>query len=169
MDKILDRIVNLAIITVSIVFVGVVVNKYLIANKSSPPLAAEIPIGKQIDLPGVNWESNRNTVVVALRKGCPYCDESAPFYQRLNSEIFGRKNVSILAVLPDTVENSREHLKKLNIPFGEVREARLKSVKVSATPTLLLVDKTGAIVAGWVGKLSHDEENKVLETLARLN
>ncbi|MGH9800030.1 MAG: peroxiredoxin family protein [Blastocatellia bacterium] len=168
MDKILDRAVSIAIIIASIVFVGVVAHKYLIAYKGSSASAAEVPLGKKLDLPDVNWEANGHTVVVAIRKGCPYCDESAPFYQRLNSEISRQKNVAIVAVLPDAIENSREHLKKLGVPFSEVREARLRSVNVSATPTLLLLDKTGVVVGGWIGKLSKAEEDKVLEVLARL-
>lgn len=74
-----------------------------------------------------------------------------------------------MAVLPDTVENSREHLKKLELPIEDVREARLKSVKISATPALFVVDKTGTVVAGWIGKLSPDEESEVLEALVQLS
>ena len=169
MDKILNRTVNVAIIIVSIVFAGVVIHRYLVTNNAYPALAAEIPVGKKLDLPGTNWEANGHTVVVALRKGCRFCDESASFYQRLNRDISGRKDISIIAVLPDTVENSREHLNKLEVPFSEIKEAHLKSVKVSATPALLLVDKTGTVIAGWIGKLSSEKEQEVIETFVRLS
>ncbi len=169
MDKILDRAVSIAIIIVSIVFVGVVIHKYLIADKGSSASAAEVPLGKKLDLPDVNWEANGHTVVVALQKGCHFCSESAPFYQKLNQEMSGKQNVSIVAVLPDTVENSREHLKKLDVSFNEIKQARLKSVLVSATPALLVADKTGTVIAGWVGKLSSDKEGEVIETIIRLS
>lgn len=169
MDKILDRAVSLAIIIVSIVFVVVVIHKYLIADKGTSALAAEVPLGKKLDLPGVNWEANGHTVVVALQKGCHFCNESAPFYQKLNHEMSGKQNMSIVAVLPDTVENSRDHLKKFEVSFGEIKQARLKSVLVSATPTLFVTDKTGAVIAGWIGKLSPEKEAEVLQTLAQLS
>lgn len=168
MDRVLDRTVSFAIVVVSIVFVGVVTHRYLLTSKISPALAAEVPIGEKLDLPGTSWEANGHTVVVALRKGCRFCDESAPFYRRLNKEISDRQNISIIAVMPDTVENSREHLKNLEVPFSDIKEARLKSVRVSATPTLLIVDKTGIVIAGWIGRLSLENEQEVIETLIRL-
>ncbi|MDX2041862.1 MAG: thioredoxin-like domain-containing protein [Acidobacteriota bacterium] len=169
MDKILDRAVSLAIIIVSIVFVGVVIHKYLIADKGSSASAAEVPLGKKLDLPDIDWEANGHTLVVALQKGCHFCNESAPFYQKLNKEMSGRQNVSIVAVLPDSVENSREHLKKLEVPFNDIRQARLKSARVSGTPTLLVADKTGTVISGWIGKLSSDKEGEVIETIIRLS
>jgi len=169
LDKVLDRSVSIAIIIASVVFVGVVAHKYLIANKRSSALSAEVPIGKKLDLPDINWEGNDHTVVIALQKGCNFCSESAPFYRRLHREISSKQNISIVAVLPGTVENSREHLKTLEVPFNEVRESRLKSIGVSATPTLLVADKTGTVIAGWIGKLSSEKETEVLEALTRLS
>lgn len=169
LDKVLDRAGSIAIIIASIVFVGVVVHKYLIAEKRASAPPDKIPIGKKLDLPGINWEGNGHTVVIALQKGCIYCTESAPFYRRLNQEISGKQNISIVAVLPNTVENSREHLKDLEMPFNEVRQSQFKSIGVSVTPTLLVADKTGTVISGWVGKLPSEKETEVLQVLTRLS
>src|SRR5882672_1689084 len=169
LDKMLDRSSSIAIILASIVFIGVVVNKYLIANKRASALPAEVPIGKKLDLPDINWEGNGHTVVIALQKGCMFCSESAPFYRRLNQEFSRKQHLSIVAVLPDTVENSREHLKALDMPFNEVRQAQLKSIGVSGTPTLLVADKTGTVISGWVGRLPSEKETEVLQILTQLS
>lgn len=168
LDKVLDRSVSIAIIIASVVFVGVVAHKYLIADKRSQALSAEVPIGKNLDLPDINWKGNGHTVVIALQKGCNFCSESAPFYRRLQREISGRRNISIVAVLPSTVENSREHLKALETPFNEIRQSQFKSIGVSVTPTLFIADDTGTVTAGWIGKLPAEKETEVLEALTRL-
>jgi thioredoxin-related protein len=169
LDKILDRAGSIAIIIACIVFIGVVVHKYLIADKRASALPAEVPIGKKLDLPDVTWEGNGHTVIIALQKGCIFCDKSASFYRRLNHEISKKRNISIVAVLPDTVEDSREHLKVLDMPFNEVRQSQFKSIGVSGTPTLLVADKTGTVINGWVGKLSSEQETEVLQVLTRLS
>src|SRR5215475_7166642 len=107
LDKILDRSASVAIIIASIVFVGVVTYKYLIANKSSSTLPTDIPIGKKLDLPNINWQGNGYTVVLALQKGCTFCSESVPFYQRMHQEFSGKQNIPIVAVLPTPLEISR--------------------------------------------------------------
>jgi thioredoxin-related protein len=169
LDKVLDRAGSIAIIIASIVFIGVVVHKYLITEKGTSDLPDKIPIGKKLDLPDINWEGNGHTVVIALQKGCIYCTESAPFYRRLNQEISGKQNISIVAVLPNTVENSREHLKALEMPFNEVRQSQFESIGVSVTPTLLVADKTGTVISGWIGKLPSEKETEVLQMLTRLS
>ncbi len=169
LDKVLDRAVSIAIIIASIIFVGVVAQKYLFANKGSSASPAEVPIGLKLDLPEINWERNGHTVVIALQKGCKFCSESAPFYRRLHREISNMQNLSIVTVLPSAVENSREYLKTLEVPFTEIRESRLKPIGVSATPTLLVADKTGTVIAGRIGKLSLEAETEVLSALSRLS
>lgn len=169
LDKVLDRSVSIAIIIASVVFVGVIAHKYLIENKRSLALTAEVPVGKKLDLPDINRSGNGHTVIIALKKGCNFCSESAPFYRRLHQEISSQQNIPLVAVLPSAIEDSRKYLEALEVPYDDVRVSGLKSVGVSATPTILIADKTGTVVAGWIGKLSSEKETEVLETLTRLS
>jgi thiol-disulfide isomerase/thioredoxin len=169
LDKILDRAASIAIITASIVFLGVAAYKYLIINNHYSTLPAKVPIGKKLDLPNINWEGNGLTVLIALQTKCPFCRESAPFYQRLHREFSGKQNISLVTVFPEPVENSREYLKALEVPFNEIRESSLSSIGVSVTPTLLVVDKTGTVIHGWLGKLPSEKESKVIALLAKVS
>lgn len=167
MDKILDRSVSIAIIISSIVFTTIVINKYLFTHKRASDLPTT-PIGKKLDFPDINWEGQDYTVIIALQEGCAFCSESGYFYRQLTQEVSEKNNLAIVAVLPNAVESSREYMKTLGVPINEIRQSPLISIGISSTPTLLIADKTGTVVSGWVGKLSSEKETEVLQILARL-
>jgi thioredoxin-related protein len=44
----------------------------------------------------------------------------------------------------------------------DVKQLPLEVIGVRGTPTLLLIDKQGAVKESWVGKLPPDKETEVL-------
>ena len=48
------------------------------------------------------------------------------------------------------------------VSVAEVRQAEFKALKVSGTPTLLLVDNNGIVQHVWIGKLTAAKEKEVL-------
>jgi hypothetical protein len=75
------------------------------------------------------------------------------------------KDVRFVAVFPQTIEQSREYLRKLAVALGDVIQSPLASVGVSGTPTIIFVDAKGTVQDVWVGKLSGDQSARVLATL----
>ncbi len=67
-------------------------------------------------------------------------------------------------IRPESVEQGREYLKKLNVKIDTVYENPLDSIGVRGTPTLLLVDENGVIINSWVGKLNGERESQVLRS-----
>jgi thiol-disulfide isomerase/thioredoxin len=118
--------------------------------------------GTQVSLPGVNWGESEETVLLALSNKCHFCSESAPFYQKLMGELAGRKDVRVVAVFPQEASEGKKYLEGLNVPITEVAQASLDSLGVRGTPTLLIVDKSGAVKQSWVGRLTADKESEVL-------
>jgi hypothetical protein len=94
---------------------------------------------------------------------------SAPFYRRLLGEYSGKPNLHIVASLPHPPEVSRRYLESLNLFVTDVKEVELAEIKVPATPTLLLLNNEGRVSASWVGMLSRDGEQEVLQTIHRDN
>jgi hypothetical protein len=94
---------------------------------------------------------------------------SAPFYRRLLAEYSGKPNLRIVAALPHSPEVSRRYLESLQLFVTEVKEVELAEIKVPATPALLLLNNEGRVRASWVGMLSSDGEQEVLQTLNRDN
>jgi hypothetical protein len=53
----------------------------------------------------------------------------------------------------------------LGVNVQNILQSPLDSVKAKATPTLLIVDKTGTINKAWVGKLESQREKQVIASL----
>ena len=161
-----EFLANLAIIVAAVLLSFVLIKSYLLPDQSkSGSLEMRIPVGSKISLPGVDWSGNKQTLLVVLQKGCHFCSESAPFYQRLVRETAQRGNLHLVAVLPQTVDESKKYLSDLGVPIEDIKQAPLDSVGVGGTPTLILVDNQGVILNAWVGKLSADNEAGVLRRL----
>jgi thioredoxin-related protein len=123
-------------------------------------------IGTTLSNTGIDWTQRQQTLLLVLRKGCHFCDESAPFYQRLTRELSANEKTHLVAVLPSKDEESKQYLKEKNLEINDVRQLPARSLGVKGTPTLLLVDTKGVVVNEWLGKLSADQEQNVI---ARLN
>jgi thiol-disulfide isomerase/thioredoxin len=118
--------------------------------------------GTQLSVPGVNWRESDKTVLLALSKGCHFCSESAPFYQHLTRELSERKDVRLIAVFPQEIDEAKKYLDGLGVPIGDVRQASLGSLGVAGTPTLIIVDKSGTVKQAWIGRLTPEREQEVL-------
>jgi thioredoxin-related protein len=121
-------------------------------------------VGKELPLSGVDWSKNERTLILALSSTCRFCTMSAPFYQRLASE---RKNVRLIAVLPQPEAESQKYLSDLGVSVDEVRRVSMRSLGVRGTPTLILVDGAGVVTGEWRGKLAENQEHEVLSRLTQ--
>lgn len=167
LHKRIELVANVAIIVVALLLGGVLVRRYLLPA-SPPPEAAEragIKPGAKLSLPDVDWGRSDRTLLMVLSTKCQYCTDSAPFYQRLAEEKSRRGGVSLMAVLPQDVEESRKYLGEHGVVADEVRQASPGSLGVKGTPTLLLVDNEGVVQGVWVGRLPPEREEEVLSRL----
>src|ERR671938_251056 len=103
---------NVAIILVAVLLCVVIVEKFFL-TPSSP--THEISAGTKVSLPGMDWGGSRKTLVMVLQKGCHFCSESAPFYQRLVRETSGQPGLRLVAVLPQGTDEAKEYLSGLNV------------------------------------------------------
>jgi hypothetical protein len=121
-------------------------------------------VGQTLDpLPGYNWSSYRKTLVIAIRRGCPYCDASMPFYRQLGEQ--ERNNAlgaHALLVMPNDPATGSRLLREHDVDVEAVFGQPLAALNVSGTPTLLLVDSGGRIQRTWVGQLPPRAEREVL-------
>lgn len=158
---------NVAIILVALLLGAVLVRRYLLPNQPSQaaPERSYIKPGAKLALPGVEWGASRRTLLIVLSADCRYCTESAPFYRRLAQAKAERGEARLLAVLPQSTEESMKYLGTHDIKVDEVKQAALGSINVRGTPTLVLVDNEGVTQEVWVGKLPPEREEEVLSRL----
>jgi hypothetical protein len=175
--KKVEVLANLAVIITSTVLCSVLIKKYFYNPKPTVVAAAastssantgklgQLQPGTKISLPGIEWRKNFRTVVLALSTTCHFCSESGPFYQQLEQQRPG--TVGLVAVLPQSVEDGRNYLEQLGVKTANVIQSPLSSIGVSGTPTLMLVDQDGSLIASWVGKLPDSEVRNVMSQISQ--
>jgi thioredoxin-related protein len=136
---------------------------------TAPPPLAQLPqpssqlrAGAKLPLSDIDWGKNDRTLLLSLSQGCHFCSASAPFYQRLTQEVSGKKNIGLVALLPQPVNVARDYLNGLGVNVGDVRQVAFDSLGVVGTPTLILVDKQGVVINAWRGQLPSFKEEEVL-------
>lgn len=151
---------NFAVVAVAVVVCVVLLREHL--GKAQPSTGLLRP-GQQFQLRGVSWNAHKQTLVLALRPGCEFCERSAPFYRSLvRLEGQGAARFRIVAALPGDPAEGRaflagEGLSSVESAFVD----SLASVGISGTPTLVLVNNHGRVTRVWVGLLSSGEEKSV--------
>ena len=165
--KRIELVANVAIIVVAILLGVVLVRNYLLPRSRAPQQAAasSIPPGTKLLLPGVDWKANGKTLVLALSTGCHFCTDSGAFYQRVAQERAKAGNLRLVAVFPEPVPEGQKYLSNLGVTVDEVRQARLDSIGVAGTPTLIMADGEGSVLDSWRGRLPREKESEVFARL----
>lgn len=167
LPKRIELLANVAIIVVAILLGVVLVGRYLRPTPPAPEDVerAQIEPGTKLSLPSVDWSRSDQTLLMVLSTNCHFCTESAPFYQRLAREKAKHKDVSLIAVMPQSVGEAQKYLDEHGISVDEVRQVDPRATHTRGTPTLIMVDRAGSVVASWVGKLPAEKEAEVLNRL----
>jgi hypothetical protein len=136
---------------------------------SGSPGPNEVRVGDQFPgLPAYNWKAHNRTLVLALRNGCHFCEDSMPFYRRLAQlEQSNQIGVHLIAVFPDDPVVVRQVVETQQLTIEVVAAFELGQVKVQATPTLMLVDEQGRVSKVWMGELQAAEEAEVIAAISK--
>jgi hypothetical protein len=158
----LERLSTVAVIAVALFVLFVYGDSYL--HRSSKAVSkVEVPRGRVLALPGVQWQSAQAFVVIALSTHCVYCERSAPFYQKLTEIIRqGGGNIETVAVFAQPAADAQAFLSTHSVRMDRVVTVPLSTLGVHATPTVLLVDRSGIVRDGWVGSLNSETQTAVL-------
>ena len=157
---------NIAIVIVAILLSVVLVKRFVLNSDGSanPAAANQLSPGDKVPLE-TEWVKGGHTVLLVLQKGCRYCTESAPFYQKLIKETANRSDVKLVALLPQSVTEGKQYLDEIGVSIDDIRQVYPSQVKVGGTPTLVIVNENGVAVDVWKGKLSPEGESQVLSKL----
>lgn len=119
-------------------------------------------------IPNVDWPSHHSTLVVAIRLGCHFCEDSLPFYQKLSTLQQSQKLKAYpVVVMPDPRPSGSQLLNTHSVFLNAAFSQPLATLHVSATPTLLLVNEHGQVDRSWVGELTPAQQRDVLAVLQR--
>ena len=115
----------------------------------------------------LEYKTYSRTLILALDKNCTYCERSAGFYKRLlESQVTSAGNTQLVAVLPNDDWEAKHYLRQQGLEqLPHLSNVKLGQLKITALPTLILVDRMGRVVESWSGQLDENRENQVLESI----
>jgi thioredoxin-related protein len=161
------------LVNIGVIVLGAAVLFFLVKTYRATQSNSQTPPGPQIgdQLPaiaGVDWKSGDRTLILVLRKGCHYCEESMPFYRRL-AQMAEQKELkaNLVAVFPDKSADVEDIVKAQNLSVKTVPGVSLSSLKVPGTPTMILADGSGRVLQDWIGELTEQQQKQVLDTLQK--
>ena len=156
MDKILNRIVNFAVLAACLaVLVHLGLYAYHSRTPSRPPVYAK---GTRIsDTADLNFGSARRTLILITASKCHFCQDSMPFYKRLTSRAH-KLGIRVLGLSAENLDTHREFLAHNGIYTDGVASASLNKVNFHGTPTLIEVDNKGIVITSWEGAVVPAKE-----------
>lgn len=119
-------------------------------------------------IPGLDDRLAGTTLVLAVRKGCEYCEASVPFYAELAQlQREGRLRARLLAVMPDSQAAAEGFLSAHNLDIPVSAGVPMARMHVIGTPTLIWVNARRRVLRVWVGELTTLGQQRLLSVLAR--
>src|SRR6516164_2049322 len=117
-----------------VIVFAVVVGSVFLKDRLSPPAPEPeaVKAGDKLpNLDGWDWASHEETLVLGLRKGCHFCEDSGPFYQRLMAQQEqGGSSPAILAVFPDPADTAKEVAKSEGLTAHVLGRVPLEKLKI---------------------------------------
>ncbi len=161
-----ELVLNISIAIVATILITILAIKFLDIVPDDPRFVKIPNPGNRIQIEGYDFSHSKKNVILVLQKHCRFCAESAPFYAELVKQ-FKLRDVRFVAFMPQEPDEARAYLESLNVSGIEVLSGNSNSIGVNATPAVIIVDDSGTVVDGWVGKLAQDTENEVIYKISR--
>jgi len=159
----LDDLTNLAIIGTCVVFVTALSTRQLPRQTPPAPLTTFAAGKPGPALKAINYGDRERTLVMFLSSSCRYCTESVSFYRTLTRVGKDGGRLRFVVASMDSVDGSRAYLRGHDIEV----DAIVTTTSLVATPTLVLVDRSGVVQHVWVGKQDAGGERSVLEAVSQ--
>lgn len=116
--RFLEVSANLGIIIVALIVIG-----NFVASKWRTKRVETLTTGSKVSLSGVKWEDGP-TLVLALQRGCRFCEESTPFYRRLWQQR-SSSEPRIIAVVPGDKGEISKYPGELGVAVNVIVNASL--------------------------------------------
>ena len=128
--------------------------------RPEPPAYA---VGQAIDVPAEWYRTSPYTLVVFARASCGACQTAQPFLQKLVADVRGKGQV-VFASPGLEPDSDREYAQQLGVAADLTRQVPA-GLRVRATPTLVLVDRTGRILGAWEGVGPPDQQAVIQQSI----
>ncbi|HVF55789.1 MAG TPA: hypothetical protein VM934_06540 [Pyrinomonadaceae bacterium] len=160
----LEVATNMAVLFVAVIVLATFVRSYL-GSHPKPQLEAGFQKGQPFArVPGINYNSASQTLLIAMSTKCRYCNESVPFYKQLaEAQRASGKATHIVAVFPNAEGEVKQYLQQNNLNLETITDIDLKALNINGTPSAVLIDSSGKVSDFWIGKLPQDIQQRVIK------
>lgn len=118
----------------TVVLLALVVGSIFVKDRFFNPRLQvnEVKAGDRLaHLDGLDWGAHDRTLILVLRKGCHFCEDSVPFYQRLlATQREDGSTAALIAVFPDTEEAVKEVIKSQGLDIRALPSVSLEGLAV---------------------------------------
>jgi len=163
----LEVATNVAVLLVALVFLGSFVWHYF-APAEKVGIVSGLSKGAMFSsLPGMNYKDAGQTLILALSSKCDFCTENMPFYKQLiESQRHNQNFTRIVGVFPDTENEIQRYIQEWKLNLETIPDMDFNELNLAATPTLILVDRSGKILDFWIGKPSEEVQQQIIKTIS---
>jgi hypothetical protein len=160
--RFLDVAGTVACVTICAILIAGMVNQYVRRKPSGADgrvVKAGMRAGQKLPaLPGIDYRQHERSVLLFLDSTCVHCLQSVPTYANLY-EATRRKPKSSLALYGAFADGQKglDVFKERGFMIPSARQVvSLETYRIAATPTIVVVDRSGTVEDFWVGELSGE-------------
>lgn len=125
-------------------------------------------VNQVVDVPVAIYDSSSYTLMIFARSTCEVCQRSSAFLRRLAGESAGAgADVRLITSAP-VAEGELAFARTLGLPDGQVAPVDLKTLRLRRVPTIVLVDRRGAIHYAREGAVPASDQEDVIKTVISL-
>ncbi|HUL74442.1 MAG TPA: hypothetical protein VLT86_15145 [Vicinamibacterales bacterium] len=127
------------------------------------PVELAYRAGQTIDTPADWYQASPYTLVVFARASCGACQQAEPFLKRLVTEL-SAKSAIVLGATGKEPDEELGYGRAIGLDDAAVKVVPA-GLRVRATPTLVLVDRQGQILASWEGVGPETKQMQIVKTI----
>ena len=160
MSSKLEKATNVAIIFTCVVFSTFVVLDRRPENRAAT--ATYAPGDRIGELAGLDLTRSQTTVLLAVKSTCQFCTENMSLYRQLVAQR-NPERTRIIGLTPESVETATEYFRRHGVEVDDVLSINPGDLRIRATPTILLVSRSGEVLATAVGQVEGDRQEELVE------
>jgi hypothetical protein len=161
-----DIAVNWVTLLVGVVTIGYLIYTYQAQAKRQPTVVQGMRKGMAApQVPGVNYSTPEQTLVLVLGSSCPYCRRDVPFYKQAISAAEQSGKTNVVAVFASKDVGAHGFLEDNGIKTTWTKVDNFNVIKIRGTPTVFLVDHLGRVSDFWVGAMMESTMQSILKQL----
>lgn len=162
----LEKATHVFLIAVCCLAGGLLIEQRFFSSQDDDLATGHDLVGRQVALPGADWQAAPISVLLQISSTCHFCNESMPFYRQLMAaRQAAPARVPVIVASQDAVAAIRKHLGDQQLTVDKVLHTR--DVFGTGTPTVYIVDSGGVVKRVFIGKLDPAGEKELLAIVER--